>query len=82
VAAGQARDVALNPEKLWKQLAPFNAVFYRSLMALDRYAPDPRHRQTSEAYLERVWNEARDPQTGFFHLGGVGLSVLAQAAFV
>jgi len=76
-------------EWMWKQ-SPFEvAVLFRNLFALDAVRPDPRYRAVLEAYLEKAWNEARDPATGLFKLGGVGMSnqkegfgVLDQAGFV
>jgi hypothetical protein len=77
-------------ERLWKEAAPFNAYFFRNLLVLDHYAPDPRYRQYFAAYLDRVWQEGRDPTTGLLTAGGVGLytkpgdppTVLNQAMFV
>jgi hypothetical protein len=77
------------PEKLWKSPPCWNMYFFRSLLVLDHYAPDPRYRKYFAAYLERVWNETRNPQTGLFTEGGVTLfpwgtppTVLNQAGFV
>jgi hypothetical protein len=78
------------PEKLWKEPAPFTAYFFRNLLVLNHYAPDPRYRKVLAAYLDRVWNEARNRETGLFTAGGVGLygkegekvSLLNQAMFV
>lgn len=39
---------------------------------LDTVAPDPRYRQTLEAYVNRIWKEGRDPKTGFLDQGGIG----------
>ena len=55
---------------LWKQPPGVNVVFFRNLLALDAVAPNQRYRETMRAYLDRAWNEARDPQTGFFTKGG------------
>ena len=53
------------------------------------YAHDPRIRALLEAYLERAWTQGRDPATGLFDKGGIGiahpatgLSSMDQAAFV
>lgn len=88
--AKRTADAALDyfsAERLWTQPPPFNAIFFRNLLALDRYAPDPRYRLALEAYLDRVWNEARDPKTGLFTEGGIGtydrtFGSIDQAAFV
>jgi len=60
-------------DRIWAQPAPFNAFFFRSFLALDGYAHDPRYFGACETYLDRVWREARDPATGFFNAGGIGL---------
>lgn len=57
---------------LWKQAPCFNAILFRNLMALDQVAPNPRYKATMDAYLERGWKEARDPETGLFNKGGIG----------
>jgi rhamnogalacturonyl hydrolase YesR len=57
---------------LWKQAPCFNAILFRNLMALDQVAPNPRYKATMDAYLERGWKEARDPETGLFNQGGIG----------
>jgi predicted alpha-1,6-mannanase (GH76 family) len=59
-------------DRLWKGSPAFNAIFFRNLLALDQVAPDPRYRQTLDAYLDRAWKEGRDPQTGLFTQGGIG----------
>jgi hypothetical protein len=59
-------------DRLWKGAPSFNAILFRNLLALDAVAPDPAYRQTMNAYLDRVWTEARDPATGLFDKGGIG----------
>ncbi|MFP5504432.1 MAG: glycoside hydrolase family 76 protein [Candidatus Sericytochromatia bacterium] len=59
-------------DRLWKQPPSFNAIFFRNLLALDAVAPDPRYRQVMTDYLERVWQEGRDPATGALNQGGIG----------
>ena len=74
-------------DRLWREPAPFNAIFFRNLLALDLIAPDPVYKKTLDTYLERAWREARGP-TGLFDRGGVGLysgtemQLINQAAFV
>jgi hypothetical protein len=74
---------------LWAQPAWFNAVYFVGLFQLDHYAPDPRIRAHLEEYLARAWREARDPDTGLFTRGGIGIQdkatgfgSLDQSAFV
>ena len=76
-------------EWMWKQAPVEVAVFFRNAFALDSARPNPRYRAALEAYLEKAWNEARDPATGLFPLGDVamtnprqGFSVLDQSSFV
>lgn len=74
--AQQTADAALRylgaEDRLWHQSPAFNAIFFRNLLQLDAIAPDPSYRATLNAYLERGWREARDPETGLFTRGGVG----------
>jgi lysophospholipase L1-like esterase len=77
------------PEWMWKQAPVEVAVFFRNAFALDSVQPNPRYRAALEAYLEKAWNEARDPATGLFNLGDVamtsrkdGFGVLDQSSFV
>jgi hypothetical protein len=72
-AIGRAALEAFPAGKLWKQPPAFNAIFFRNLLVLDRLVPDPRYLQALRSYLERVWNEGRDQQTGLFTAGGIGM---------
>lgn len=91
-SAMRTADAALGyytPDWLWAQPAWFNAVYFVGLFQLDHYAHDPRIRAALEAYLERAWTTARDPTTGLFNQGGVGIQnrttgfgCLDQSAFV
>ena len=57
---------------LWKQPPVFNAIYFRNLLALHAVAPDPRIVEQLDGYLDRVWREARNPETGLFDQGGIG----------
>jgi hypothetical protein len=77
------------PDWLWVIDPWDNLEYFLGLFQLDTYAPDPRIRTSLEAYLDRAWNEGRDPATGLFNRGGigvyqpkVGISSLDQASFV
>jgi hypothetical protein len=75
------------PDSLWKQPPPFNSIFFRSLLKLNDYAPDPQYQTTFQDYLTKAWNIARDPTTGLFTKGGIGtydvtFGSIDQAAFV
>jgi hypothetical protein len=66
-----------------------NYCAFVGLFQLDHYAPDPRIRASLEEYLERAWSKARDPDTGLFTQGGIGIQdrttgygSLDQSAFV
>lgn len=63
-----------NLDWLYKQPAGVNVILFRNLLALDAVAPNPRYREAMRAYLDKAWNEARDPQTGFFTKGGIAQS--------
>ena len=74
-------------DRLWKQPPVFNAIFFRSLLALDVVAPNPAYRGALAGYLERAWTQARSP-SGLFQGGGIGqyqkggMQTLDQAAFI
>jgi lysophospholipase L1-like esterase len=76
-------------EWMWKQPPIEVAVFFRNAFALDSVRPNPRYRAALEAYLDKAWNQARDPASGLFKLGDVamtnprqGISLLDQSSFV
>ena len=50
----------------------FNAIFLRNLLALHATAPDPAYLAAIDGYLDRVWTDARNPETGLFDQGGIG----------
>ena len=59
-------------DRLWKHAPVFNSIFIRELMALNR---DVRSRQWCDyvrAYLDRVWTQARIPDSGLLCGGGMG----------
>jgi predicted alpha-1,6-mannanase (GH76 family) len=60
---------------LWGDAPVFNTILFRNLMALDAIAPDPSYTKLLDKYLDRVWNEARNPETGLFSEGGIGTYV-------
>jgi hypothetical protein len=76
-------------QRLWKTPPWTNSVYFEGLFQLDQYVHDPRIRMVLRAYLDRAWNQGRDPKTGLFNQGGiavenpkVGISSLDQAAWV
>jgi rhamnogalacturonyl hydrolase YesR len=74
-AARRTADAALEQftgDRLWKQPPAFNAIFFRNLLALDATSHDQRYVDAVDAYLDRAWNEGRDPETGLFDQGGIG----------
>lgn len=87
---------AFDDERLWSHAPAFDAILVRELLRLDAPHSGARVRSWCEAYLERVWTQARDPATGLFTAGGIGryddgtvldhaglaaaMAVLAQAA--
>lgn len=59
----------------WRQPAAFNAVCLRNLASAAAMAPalgPERIHATLETYLDRVWDEAREEDTGLFVNGGIG----------
>jgi hypothetical protein len=59
-------------DTLWSHPPVFNAIWFRNLMDLDAIAPVPGLWPALDAYLDRVWTEARDPDSGRFTAGGIG----------
>jgi hypothetical protein len=59
-------------DRLWRQPPVFNAIFFRNLLLLDGVAGYPPVGTALDIYLDRVWEEARDPKTGWFTGGGIG----------
>jgi len=58
-------------DRLWQQPPVFNAIYFRNLLALLAVAPDDRLLASYDAYLDRLWHEARD-RRGLFVGAGVG----------
>jgi Glycosyl hydrolase family 76 len=73
-------------DRLWQQPPVFNAVFLRNLLLLDEVTSFPEAVVMLDAYLDRAWQEARNPATGWFTDGGIGSydrgGSIDQAAFV
>jgi len=70
-------------DRLWKQPARFNSIYFKNLLILDSVSPNPAYRSAMEAYAERAWAEARDPETGLFHFeGDRPVQLLEQAGMV
>lgn len=75
VDARETADAALahfSGDRLWSQAPAFNAIFFRNLLLLDALTGYPPAEPALAAYLDRVWEEARDPVTGWFTRGGIG----------
>ncbi len=74
--AKQTADAALEhfgtEDRLWKSAPVFNAIFFRNLLSLHATSPDPKYLAALDGYLERVWRDARNPETGLFDRGGIG----------
>jgi hypothetical protein len=74
--AKQTADAALEHfgegNRLWTQAPVFNAIFFRNLLALHATDPNPKYLAAIDSYLDRVWTEARNPETGVFDQGGIG----------
>jgi hypothetical protein len=76
----------LDRDRLWLQPPAFNAIFLRNLLFLDEVAGFPDAPVVVDAYLDRAWEHARDPDTGWFDGGAIGRydrgGTLDQAALV
>jgi hypothetical protein len=56
----------------WRQPPVFNAIYFRNLLALAAHLRDRSLLVSLDAYLDRVWIEARDPRSGLFVGAGIG----------
>lgn len=71
-SAGASLRHFAEDDRLWVQAPCFNAIYFRNLLALDVVAPVPGLRDALSGYSARLWSDARDPDTGWFTLGGIG----------
>jgi predicted alpha-1,6-mannanase (GH76 family) len=67
-------------DRLWKQPARFNAIFFKNLLILDGVAHAPAYKDTMQAYADRAYDEARDPRTGLYHFDDGPVQLLEQSA--
>lgn len=67
-------------DRLWKQPARFNAIMFKNLLILDGVAHNPAYKNTMQAYADRAYSEARDPQTGLYHFADGPVQLLEQSA--
>lgn len=65
--AGAALDY-FNGDRLLRQPAAFNAIFFRNLLRLEALTADPRYRRALEDYAGRIWDGYRDPRTALVRL--------------
>lgn len=70
--ADAALDRFAEEDRWWVHPPAFNAIFFRNLLTLQDLAGTPRDLDVLDRYLERAWEEGRDPRTGFFTAGGIG----------
>jgi predicted alpha-1,6-mannanase (GH76 family) len=66
-------------DRLWQQPTRFNSIWFKNLLILDSVSPDARYKATMQAYADRAWNQARDPQTGLYHFVEGPVQLLEQA---
>ena len=64
--AGAAVTWLARDDRLWHQPPVFNAIAFRGLLAVHDVAPVKGLLDLIDAYLDRAWREARDPDTGLF----------------
>jgi hypothetical protein len=57
---------------LWVKKPIKVADYFTGLFKLSQCVPNPRVCASLEPYLERAWDEGRDPSTGLFDRGGIG----------
>lgn len=63
---------AFDRRRLWEHPAVFVAILLRELATLLRDHPDDALSAYAEHYLDRAWQQARDPRTGLLVTGGIG----------
>ena len=63
---------AFDEPRLWAHPPAFNAILMRELVVLYRHDPSQAWLDFIDAYLDRVWSQARDQTTGLFTAGGIG----------
>lgn len=69
--------------RLERNGAAFNAIFFKNLALLDEETHDGAYKEPLSDYAERMWTSKRDPSNGLFSPeDNRGPSVLAQAAMV
>jgi predicted alpha-1,6-mannanase (GH76 family) len=66
-------------DRLWKQPARFNMIFFKNLMILDSVAHNPVYKRTMQAYADRAYEQARDPETGLYYFVPGPVQLLEQA---
>ncbi|MDR0140117.1 glycoside hydrolase family 76 protein [Metabacillus idriensis] len=70
-------------ERLYKQPARFNAIFFKNLLLLEAETKNKEYFSHMQAYADRVWKEYRDPETGLFRFEGEQpITLLEQSAMV
>jgi hypothetical protein len=62
----------VDDDRYWTQAPCFNAIWLRNLVVLDAVRPLPGLWDLIDAYVERLWSEARNPSTGWFTEAGIG----------
>lgn len=80
VRAQRLARLALDELDREKEPPEFAAVLFRSVLELDRDAPDARYLTEAQAYADAAWSERRDPIRGVFRFRGAQARLLEQAA--
>jgi hypothetical protein len=80
--ASASLDFYTSEDRLWRQPARFNSIYFKNLLILDSVAPDRGYRALMQSYADRAWAEARDPETGLFHFDDRPVQLLEQAGMV
>ena len=72
VALANRTIEAFAGERFWKHPPVFNSIFIRELMRLHEVVPTPHWLDFTIEYLDRVWLQARKPDSGLLRGGGIG----------
>lgn len=70
-------------ERLYKQPARFNAIFFKNLLLLEAETKNKEYSHAMQTYADKVWEQYRDPETGLFKFDGEHpVTLLEQSAMV
>lgn len=70
-------------DRLYEEDMAFTAIFFKNLLLLANVNHDPKYVKAMRTYADRIWNDARDPETDLIRRGDSDSThLLQQSAFV